>query len=232
MSEEKIGKVLDLAKAERSPYASERTEVETQEISARKFARALARKIGDDEWHQGNTKYAFEAYEAACVAPSEILAKAEALLKAESLARGWENELKHLIEGPIVVEECRTYETRNLLGYADVLAGASVYCPSDDCFFCSQKRVLNRSYANKIHDALGWEHPDPKEREANNLSGKRQEVIEDSFSEYFLYSSDKPKQKYRAAAVAALKLVSRLEKIYITEKPENGPLVHGDSIIA
>ena len=208
---------VELGLDENSSHSAE-MRILGRELGARKFARSLARMIGNHEWVEGNTKYAFEAYEAACVAPSEILEKAEALLEAESLTLSWENEIRHLIEGKVRVEGCKTFDTRNLLGYADVLTGACVYCPLDDCSFCSQKKVLNRSYANKIQEALEWNYLRPKEVQNDGGNITREKIVEDRFSEYFLHNSTKPKIKYRAAAVAALKLVNRLDSLYLTEE--------------
>jgi len=57
-------------------------------------AQELARKIGDEEWRRGNTKYALEAYEASNISRSELFELAEKLLDAESLWKIWVRELE------------------------------------------------------------------------------------------------------------------------------------------
>jgi len=55
----------------------------------REEARRLARKLGDQEWKKGNTKYAFEAYEASDITVVELFEKAQKLLEAVKLVLEW-----------------------------------------------------------------------------------------------------------------------------------------------
>ncbi|OHA48864.1 MAG: hypothetical protein A2806_04185 [Candidatus Terrybacteria bacterium RIFCSPHIGHO2_01_FULL_48_17] len=54
-------------------------------VTARGFAAKMARQIGDEEWRKGNTKYAFEAWEASDITPAELYEIAERLAKSLEL---------------------------------------------------------------------------------------------------------------------------------------------------
>lgn len=171
-----------------------------REAQARRTARELAKQIGDEEWRQGNTKYAFEAYEAACVPPSEILAKAEALLGAERTMREWRTEYasaKELQRSDICKKTKYTEQQLN-------------YCLDEKCTHCMAKKQVNARYTDRLSSLLGWDKPELKSFTFDNGD----EIIEDKAVSRF--SSD----KYRAAAVAALKLVSRLERVYVPVETE------------
>ncbi len=59
-------------------------------------AAKMARQIGDEEWKQGNTKYAFEAYEASNITVEELYILAMKLRGAEVFANEWWTQLKGL----------------------------------------------------------------------------------------------------------------------------------------
>lgn len=61
--------------------------IQVTEGQAREEARKLARKIGDEEWKKGNTKYAIEAWEASDITAAELFEKAQKLLEAAGIAQ-------------------------------------------------------------------------------------------------------------------------------------------------
>lgn len=167
------------------------------EMNAQAEGRKLSRQIGDEEWLKGNTRYAFEAYEAACATPSEVLEKAKALLQSETLARLCRIEQDAEYQNYII--NC---------SYLNIGVLSFQYCKKDDCVSCASRKVINRKYANKIYKLLNWTPPEnPKDN-----------TVE--YDEYSSYVLAKNVDKYRSGAVAALKLVKRLNIIYIAKETE------------
>lgn len=167
------------------------------ELNAQTQARELARQIGDEEWRKGNTKYAFEAYEAASVPPSEILEKAIALLKSAALQKKWLLALKR----------------------TDELVGCGhnwwiEYCGNKNCAKCVAREIINQKYAPQIYELLNWDEPEEKVTTFDNR-------IQRNYYALFVMKEDKKEKNfYKAAAVAALKLVKRLDTVYVVENQE------------
>ena len=170
------------------------------ELNAQTEARELSRQIGNEEWRKGNTKYAFEAYEAASVPPSEILEKAKALLQSETLARLCEKEKCQKLQTSNA--KCRYNKTIDMFSFT--------YCMHDDCAPCANTKALNRTYANQIYKLLNWM---PRESKRTVISTE-----DDEYSRWVL--ADRL-SNYKPAVVAALKLVKRLNVVYIQEEQEN-----------
>ncbi len=107
-------------------------------------ARKLARKIGDEEWKKGNTKYALEAYEAAGINPVELLNFAQNLLTAEGLTIEWTDAFRAAQQLPRGKEGTHTNAPN---------------CPQDSCKKCIRCRTIEElwnAYSSRIRETLGW----------------------------------------------------------------------------
>ncbi len=108
---------------------------EKTEKQAREEAQKLARKIGDEEWEKGETKYALEAYEASDITAAELLEKAQKLLEAERIAKKWEDAENTAWELP---------------------AGHTANVACDKCIRCRTLKDIDQKYKNQLIGLLGW----------------------------------------------------------------------------
>jgi len=108
--------------------------------SAKEEAAKLARQIGDEEWKAGNTKYAFEAWEASDINSVELFDIVHRLFEAEKLMR----------ERDAVLQKIRE-ESRPHINFVGPLS----------CNHCEREGAVAKTYNHQIVDVLGWQNPPP-----------------------------------------------------------------------
>lgn len=135
-------------------------EEKVTEEQAREQARELALQIGNDEWGKGETKHAFEAYEASDITATELLKKARALLEAKKLQMQFvEDWLKEEKRGKKHSTACKraTYTfspeaVKALSGDPKPLMDVYENCP-----VCRVWYPMVDDFRKKILEVLGWE---------------------------------------------------------------------------
>ena len=104
-------------------------------VTVKREAAKLARKIGDEEWQKGETKYSLEAYEASDITPSEIFEKAQKLFEVERLG----------------------LELKDVLKRADASHTHPVGVTENCCHQHQRMRDIRQSYYRQAREILGWD---------------------------------------------------------------------------
>lgn len=151
-------------------------------------AARLALQVGDEEWRRGQTKYAFEAYEAAGLPASELYEKAEKLLAARDLVKQWASELAKV----------KNLQDSKHHGHCEVWNEERAR--QKKCAVCVAQVTVCLQYLCSLVELLGWE-----EEAVRRLYPYREDVAAQGTG------------TLTAAAVAALKLVQRIKDIHPRE---------------
>ncbi len=114
--------------------------------TVRKEAALLARELGDEEWKQGNTKYALEAWEASDIAAGELLELARKLLKAAEITVDANRDVENAFKLPAKVQR---YSTHHVAFQKD--------CSENGCVRCITHFAIVENYEQTIRELLGFD---------------------------------------------------------------------------